>query len=267
MSQVQAISNETAISQESNGTTRYEKASDDFNRLLEAEKKKVLLPYLNMNFQSVPLLASGSIHYSDNAINKIENKQDTTDNIKHNDNTTFSSSVKADQAHTGKETHDNSIRTSQAQTVNNINYTTNAINKVFTGEMKITPEFYNNLSLAKNSSISLRSVDLDSLVSLIQDKIKMMKDKGKIELSINLSQDELGSMLMNISSDKGIICISIYANSLAKQKLDENIKELEISLKNANLNIGSLQVFSDGKRRNNNGEFLAEILYNNSQES
>ena len=47
--------------------------------------------------------------------------------------------------------------------------------------------------------------------------------------------------------------INRIQNTMAKQKLDEHVKELENSLKNANINIGSLRVLADGKKQNNNG--------------
>lgn len=105
-------------------------------------------------------------------------------------------------------------------------------------------------------------MDIDDLVSQIKDKIKFLQDNGKMELTIELKPENLGTVLMSVSSSKGVLTINIFADQAAKSALQENMKELERSFELAHLNVKELNIqLGDGKK-NNKGENLADLLYN-----
>lgn len=261
MSQVPAITSETELNKAPE-QNRSRQNDFDFDLMLEKEKQKISFPYPFSILQSLFNSSFTFSHDMDESVNKIESKPQVS-----NDPDQKSSNVgHADEAPAIKNETINTTLFTDAPAkkvqANNIQFTGNAINRLFVGELELSPEFYNMLISTKNKVASLRNVDIDDLVSQIQDKIRFLKENGKIELSIQLRPDSLGSILMSVSSNKGLISINIYADKIAREALEENLKDLEISLKQVHLNIGSLNVFPDEKRKNNRGE-LAELLYNN----
>jgi len=267
MSQVDAVSNETAISQDKNGTKSSGQTSDVFDRILEEEKRKIIVPLSIPQLQSLTLTPSISETKLDASVNKVrdahETSNDTKKDVPQAAQTVHRSSDKTEKS----EERSSAAQAEKTVKAQEIKAVTNASNKIFMGQIELDGEFYGNMKIAKDGISSLKGVDLSDLVSQIQDKIKMMKDNGKLELTIQLKPDDMGSVLLSVTSNKGVLSIMIYADKLARQSLDENLADLEISLKRANLNIGSLSVQADGHKKNNNGEYLSELLYNDRQES
>ncbi|MCX5749097.1 MAG: flagellar hook-length control protein FliK [Candidatus Saganbacteria bacterium] len=85
-------------------------------------------------------------------------------------------------------------------------------------------------------------IDIQSIIDKIVETIKLVKSGEKTELVLDLKPEWLGNMTLNISSDKGVLTVQIFAGENAKSLLDANIKKLQEALKTANLNIGSLSV-------------------------
>jgi len=251
MSQVLAISSETDVKAPEQNLSR--QSSIDFSQLLEDEKRKALFSFPLSIFQSffnVPLEFDKKIG---NCACKVEEKSQLnndphqnlgyTDRVSQDKNSTDQIPAQAAKAEA----------TSKTSNIEQVKFSTNAVNKIFAGNIELPPDFYNVLITAKNRIATLRKIDVDDLISQIQNKIKMLKENGKVELTIELKPENLGAIMMNISSNKGVLSINIYADKLAREALEDNIKELERSLKMANLNIGSLYVFPDDKRKNNRG--------------
>ena len=266
MVQVCAISNDTSITPE---RSAFERTNDDFPALLEKEKQKVLLPYLPLNFQSIISVPSDFNFKIDNTISRINTESRAEDHPRNAavNNTNIPAEKRTEPPkNTGSMSEP--VCASTTAKVSQVQYSSNMIPKIFVGELELNSEFYGVLSSINNDKgLGLQKIDLSDLISQIKEKIRVMKENSKVELSIRLNPEDLGSILMNISSNKGIISIAIYANTIAKQSLDESLKDLESALKKANLNVGSLNVYADGHKRNNNCEYLAELLYNNGKES
>ena len=249
MSQVPAITNETFKAPEPSNIQR---SNDNFLDLLEKEKLKTQLPALfPFNIQSffnTPLLFNPE---KDKTVSRIVNYSAIMDHFSQN-------SMETSAVHDGLnvEEHKQEQTVKAAETPKEAKavqakFTANAINKIFAGELELSPDLYSALITAKNNSSSLRAIDVDDLISQIKDKIKFLSENGKIELSIELKPENLGTVLMNISSNKGLLTINIYADQAAKQALEENIAELERSLKLANLNIENLNILSGDRRQHN----------------
>lgn len=261
MSQVLAISSETEITRTPEQSQS--RSSDvDFDGLLEKEKQKLSFPFPFSIIQSLFSIPFTFFHGGDASVQKVDNKPQLS-NDEHN------SHIAVQQINKKQDTENTETKSAlrpnssiERQKTDNIRFTGNAVNTFFAGELKLTPEFYNIILTAKNKVASLRGIDVDDLISQIQDKIKLLKDNGKMELSLQLKPENLGTILMSVTSNKGVITINLYADNVAREALEESIQDLENSLKRVNLNIGSLNVFSDDKRKNNRRE-LADLLYNN----
>lgn len=264
MFQVLPVTCETANPAE---PEKLERSEDGFAKLLEKEKQKILIsPFSLINFQSLVNIPSNFEIKIDNSISKIS--ASTNSNVlsgnknKGQINVSLKSCNSTDNKTNSANQTESVATTSKAD---QIRYFNNVINKTFVGELPLNRGFYDALIVSKNRSMSLKAIDVDELALQIQDKIRLIKENGKTELSIELKPEGMGSVLMNISNNKGVLLINIYADQAAKELLEESIKDLERSLKQANLNIGSLTIHNDPKRKNNNrGEHLAGLMYNNS---
>ena len=252
MSQVLPVTNETPKTPEPSNIQRND---DNFFQIFEQEKLKRLFPsMLPVNFQSffnTPLVSGFE---SDISANKIENSGSFTNYSRQYSYGT----AKADDTPSVKEIkHDQPVKAGEEQKeakAEQINLTANALNRTFAGELELSPDFYNTVIAAKNKIDSLRSIDVEDMIAQIKDKIKFLIENGKSELSIELKPDNLGTILMSISSNKGILSINIYADQAAKQVLEENIAELERSLKQANINIEKLNISANEGRKYKKGE-------------
>jgi flagellar hook-length control protein FliK len=241
-----------------------QRGDDHFSGIFEKEKQKIMLPLMiPANLFS---FINSSVQFSfNNDKNVAEIDRSPLLNNEYRNN-----SIKVEHLEKGiksdKSDQDNAskaVEPSKSHQAEQIKFTNSAINKFFAGEMEITPEVYGQFVTAKSKLSSMTSINLDDLIAQIKDKLKLVKENGKTELSIALNPEDLGNVLMNISSKNGIISISIFADKAAKQALDENIQELERSLKNANLNVENLDIFPDDKRRQGNRrEYLTDLLYN-----
>ncbi len=105
-----------------------------------------------------------------------------------------------------------------------------------------------SLNLADIKNTDARSIDLSLIVDELVDKIKLIKEGEKVELSLSLSPEHLGEMLLSVSMRNGLIFISITATKEAKELIEANRSVLEENLKKANINLGNLDVSSGGDR-------------------
>lgn len=268
MAEVPAVSNGVPDINEIAGaqTGSPEKTDQDgFAEMLDNEKRKTLsIPVPSFNLQtlfSVPLNSSANF---DSGAGVVATRTETG---------TQGRAVAAqkipEQASTGvKSDKEHKINPTSAQDDQKVQQNKAAdqamqnISKALIGEMEITPQFFDAIEEAKESSATIGDVDINDLVSQIKDKIKFLQDGGKIELSMTLKPDGMGSILLSVTSNKGIVSINLYADSQTKRTLDDSLPELERALKSANIAVGDLKVTPDGRRRNNARENPADMLYN-----
>jgi flagellar hook-length control protein FliK len=251
LSQVLPITNETLKTSESNTVQR---SDDSFSKKLEEEKLKVVSPsMLPVNFQSffnVPLFSSPE---TDKTVGKIANYLEATNSYRQN-------SIETNRPHesTGIKEDKQDASVSSATKIENkaeqVKFTANAVNKIYAGEIELSSDLYNAVINAKNRIASLRSLDVDDLVSQIKNKMKLLIENGGSKLSVELKPENLGTVLMSISSNKGVLSINIYADQAAKQALEENLSDLKRSLELSDLNIDNLTILSDDRREHNKGE-------------
>ncbi|MBU0687650.1 MAG: flagellar hook-length control protein FliK [Candidatus Margulisbacteria bacterium] len=114
-----------------------------------------------------------------------------------------------------------------------------------------SPFFVDALWGAGFSKIAASKIDLQLIISKIVEQAKLLKAGERKTLEVILSPQELGKILLSVTKNEGGLTIQIFAAENAKEMIEENISSLEESLKNANINIGSLTV-SVGKRKSEN---------------
>jgi Flagellar hook-length control protein FliK len=251
MNEVQPVGNELTETPKIDPARR---DAENFVDILEKEKQKTgVTALLSANIQQMAGVPVDFTSNNEDKLNRINTDTTIRQNLK-------DTAAKAESAGTQTQSkiesskkqgasNETQSRITQDKQTNNV---VAAISKAIVGELELTPEFYNAAVTAKNRSLELLSVDVDDLVSQIKDKIKFLKDGGKIELSMQLKPDNMGTIQMNISSVKGEISINILAGDQAKDALTDNMRELERSLKNANLKIANINIYS---RDQNNGEY------------
>lgn len=242
-----------------------------FDALLEDEKKKIVAsPIPSFNLQSlfnVPLNVSTGINVDNAAASyaahtSLDPKmRETADQARPERSDTDYKSEKESRTRSDTVQNDQKVQQNKAadQAMQNIS-------RALISDFEITPQFFDAMSAASEGSEAIGTLDMNDLISQIKDKIKFIQDNGKIELSMALKPDGLGSILLSITSNKGIISINIYADALAKRTLDDRLPELEKALKLANLAIGDLKVLPDGRHKNNAQDYLSDLLYNEKQE-
>lgn len=86
------------------------------------------------------------------------------------------------------------------------------------------------------------NLDLQSLVDEIVSRVEMVKEKGKVEISLTLKPEELGEILLTLTAYAGIVSVEIRASSETKKILVSQRSELEQALKKANINFDKIIV-------------------------
>ncbi|MDD4179853.1 MAG: flagellar hook-length control protein FliK [Candidatus Margulisbacteria bacterium] len=88
----------------------------------------------------------------------------------------------------------------------------------------------------------LPKFDMQSLIDQLIDQIKLVKDKGRTELSLTMKPAELGEILLTITSRSGIISINIQAETETKKLINDQRAELELALKKAHIRFDEVNV-------------------------
>jgi flagellar hook-length control protein FliK len=249
LAQVLAISNDTNLATETKPTR---KEQDGFNELLEKEKLKSLPYLLSLNFSNN--LLSPTVSFNEN--NSIKSMSSSSiDNIAVKNNEPSAAQTSGDVSAQKNEKaaaakQDDNTANTKVQAESNKNLIVNNMSKAMVSDIELTPEFYTNAITAKNRIDSLKGIDVELLVDQIKDKMKFLKDNGTAELSVALKPDELGSILMKISANKGLLTINIFGQSQAREALQPYFKELERSLSLANLKVEKILFISDDNGKN-----------------
>jgi flagellar hook-length control protein FliK len=88
----------------------------------------------------------------------------------------------------------------------------------------------------------LSKLDLQHLVDQILAQVRLVKEKGKTELTIGLKSDDLGEIILTLTAKSGMISIQIQAPEEIRKQLEALRKELEIALKKANVNLAEIKI-------------------------
>ena len=122
------------------------------------------------------------------------------------------------------------------------------LNKLLTQNMYFAPNIevvvpFSKFAEAARSSLKL---DLDPIIESISKFMKISKVSGKTAIELSLKPENLGNILLNISSKNGVVSVEILASEEVKQILEANLLDLKEALAQANINLGSLNVSTGG---------------------
>ena len=104
--------------------------------------------------------------------------------------------------------------------------------------LEIYPQFYQ----AQLQGKLLNKLDLQFLVDQILSQVKIVKEKGKVELTLGLKPENLGEILLILTSRSGMVSIQIQAPEETRKLIEANLKELELALKRANINLEGIKI-------------------------
>jgi len=249
MNQVEPVTNDEAAKTPEQNNVQINTDADNFMELLEKEKSKSVpagMPLsVTQGFFDVPFSSNPDANKS---TGKVGEYFAASNDLQHDSTQTNRSDSTTGIKEQKQETTSKAADTQKEAKADQIKFTANAISKIAAGELDISPDLYSAAINAKNRIASLREISVDDLIDQIKDKVKFLIQGGASELSVELKPDDLGTILMNVSSSKGVISINIYADQAVKQVLEEHINELERSLRSANLNFDKLNLLSNEKK-------------------
>jgi flagellar hook-length control protein FliK len=109
-----------------------------------------------------------------------------------------------------------------------------------TPNLEASPLFYR----AQLEGKMLNKLDLQALVDQIVTQLQLVKGKGKTELTIGLRPEELGNILLTLTSKSGMISIHIQAPEETRKLLEALRLELEMALKKSKVNLAEIKIDS-----------------------
>ncbi len=107
-----------------------------------------------------------------------------------------------------------------------------------TPNLAAQPAFYNAFLEGKLQP----NLDLQSLIDQIVEQVKLVKGKEKTELSLTLKPEELGEIILTLTSRSGIVSIQIEASAESKKLIDSRKIELEQGLKKAKVAFDEIKI-------------------------
>lgn len=99
-----------------------------------------------------------------------------------------------------------------------------------------------NLGLDQSSSKGVSKIDLQSMIDKIVEQAKLIRTEKTVELSMLLYEKELGEISLAITSRNGLVSIQIAARQEAKKNLEDAMKDLELALKIAEVNVAQIKI-------------------------
>ncbi|MEE8638471.1 MAG: flagellar hook-length control protein FliK [Candidatus Margulisiibacteriota bacterium] len=106
--------------------------------------------------------------------------------------------------------------------------------------LEASPPFY----LAGLEGKLLNKLDLQFLVDQILLQVKIVKEKGKVELTLGLRPENLGEILLTLTSKSGMVSIQIQAPEETRKLIEAELKELELALKKAKVNLAGIKILA-----------------------
>jgi len=95
---------------------------------------------------------------------------------------------------------------------------------------------------AQQEGTLLNNLDLQSLVDQILAQVKLVREKGSVQLSLGLKPEDLGEIVLTLTSKSGMVSIQIEAPAKTKKLLEAELKELELALKKASVNLSEIKI-------------------------
>ena len=106
--------------------------------------------------------------------------------------------------------------------------------------LEASPQLY----LAQLEGKLLNKLDLQFLVDQILSQVKLVKEKGKTELILGLKPENLGEILLTLTSRSGMVSIQIQAPEETRKMIEAELKELELALKKARVNLAEIKILA-----------------------
>ena len=97
-------------------------------------------------------------------------------------------------------------------------------------------------SQAQLDGTFLSKFDLQFLVDQIVSQMEVVSQKGSVQLSLGLRPENLGEILLTLTSQSGMVSIQIQVPEELRKLIESSLLELEIALKRANINISEIKV-------------------------
>ena len=110
-----------------------------------------------------------------------------------------------------------------------------------TGWLVPNLEAFPLFSLAEQKGTLLNKLDLQFLVDQIVSRLKLVKDKGSTTLTLGLKPEDLGEIILTLTSRGGMISIKIEAKEETRKMLDASLDALKNSLKDK-IDLGEIKV-------------------------
>ena len=94
----------------------------------------------------------------------------------------------------------------------------------------------------QTSTTGLSRSNLQIIIDQIIAQAKLIKSSSKVQLSLEINQEELGNLLIELTSKQGLVLIQIAASQELKKELDSNLEELKRALKDSHIKLGELKI-------------------------
>lgn len=92
--------------------------------------------------------------------------------------------------------------------------------------------------------------DLQILIDELVEQARLLKINQKVELTLNLSEETLGNILLSLTSRQGVVSIQISANSQTQAYLKDHQSELEMALNLAEIPVDEVKIIEIGGDKN-----------------
>jgi flagellar hook-length control protein FliK len=95
---------------------------------------------------------------------------------------------------------------------------------------------------AQQEGTLLNKLDLQSLVDEIISQLKLVKEKGSTQLSLGLKPEDMGEILLTLTSKSGLVSIQIEAPERTKKLLEAKLEDLKLALKKSSVNLSEIKI-------------------------
>lgn len=192
-----------------------------------------------------PFSQLGAFFYSDNQFDSQQDENGSSSRAALEQNSGLANSSNSNLSKTANSAHNAPNQTAPPQSFDSLSTRTLSqqwVKELFIRNHWLTPNLQGQ-SLFYQAFLDgklLASFDLQSLVDEIASRVALVKDKGRTQISLTLQPEELGEILLTLTSLAGAISVQIQASSDTKKLLLSQRDELALALKKANINVDEI---------------------------
>lgn len=89
---------------------------------------------------------------------------------------------------------------------------------------------------------TLSKSSLQFLIDQISEKAELLKNSSSTKLTLSISQEELGDLLVELTSRSGQVLIHISAPQQIKKELEDSLEELKRALKESKIDLAQIEI-------------------------